>query len=279
MKTKLQTFGTILLSMVGMTLLFILIVGIGNYFQGIGQKTIGNVFMAIFPIATYFVVTLFNRKINKLNDNQCGFGFKHFISNFFLGIGLALVTLLVILLITKAFIDIDIELSGLKNDFQTPLVSLLTTLFIVGVWEEFYFRGLVFNTLLKGNFGFHLSALISSILFSVIHWSSFDMAETSWFWYLGIVFMGYILVYIYVLTDSIWSVVSFHFFWNFIATLLDGNENEIGLIKVSNYLEYSKSIDNVTVICLGIFLLVILVLAKTKAGNGRIKSYRNKITT
>lgn len=279
MKNKLKTFGRVILSMVGMILLFIIMVGIGNYFQRNGQKSIGNIFMILFPFVTYFAVKLYNRKINGLYSKHYGFGFKGFIANFFLGIGLALAVSSLVLLIAKVFIGIDFEFSGLKSDFQEPLMSLLTTLLIVGVWEEFYFRGLVFNTFLKSNFSFHLSAIISSLLFSVIHWSSFDMAETSIFWYLGVVFIGYILIYIYVYTNSIWSVVSFHFIWNFIATLMDGTENEIGLFEVSNYLEHSKSMDNIAVICLGILLLIIWALEKREVSNRRIKSYVDKITT
>ena len=278
MKNKLKTFGIILLSMVGLTLLFITIIGIGNYFQGIDQKLIGNIFMVLFPMGVYFAVKIFNRKVNGLHSEKYGFGFKEFIFNFFSGICLAIGIMSLVLLITKLIFGIDIEFIGLKHDFQEPLLSLVLTLLIVGVWEEFYFRGLVFNTFLKNHFGFHLSAFISSVLFSIIHWSSFDMTETSWFWYLGIVFIGYILVYIYVYTRSIWSVVSFHFVWNLIATLMDNSENEIGLFEVSNYIEHSKIIDNITVFCLGIFLFLIVVLDKRIGGAKRIKLYIDEVT-
>ena len=60
---------------------------------------------------------------------------------------------------------------------------------------------------------------------------------------------------------------------------MDDSENEIGLFEVRNYIEHSKTIDNIVVICLGILLLIILVLDKRKVGNRRIKSYVNKITT
>lgn len=241
MKNKLKTFGIILLSMVGLIFQFITIIGIGNYFQGIDQKLIGNIFMVLFPMGVYFAVKIFNRKVNGLHIEKYGFGLKEFIFNFFSGICLAIGIMSLVLLITKLIFGIDIGFIGLKNDFQEPLLSLVLTLLIVGVWEEFYFRGLVFNTFLKNHFGFHLSAFISSVLFSIIHWSSFDMTETSWFWYLGIVFIGYILVYIYVYTSSIWSVVSFHFTWNLIATLMDDSENEIGLFEVLNQHKHGVS--------------------------------------
>lgn len=60
---------------------------------------------------------------------------------------------------------------------------------------------------------------------------------------------------------------------------MDGTENEIGLFEVSNYLEHSKSMDNIAVICLGILLLIIWALEKREVCNSRIKSYVDKITT
>ena len=76
MKQKLKTIGIILLSMIGMIILFIGVVGIGNYFQSIGQKIIGNLFMILFPILTYLSVKTFNKKINNLNSSSYGFHFK-----------------------------------------------------------------------------------------------------------------------------------------------------------------------------------------------------------
>ncbi len=276
MRSKLKTFGKVILSMIGMIVLFVGIIGIGNYFQGIDQKLIGNIIVILFPVSVYFAVKIFNKKVNRLNSENYGFGFKNFVGNSLLGIGLAVSITILVLLIAKIFFDVQIEFMGLKNDFQTPLSNLLTTMIVVGVWEEFYFRGLVFNTFLKNNFGFHLSALVSSLLFSIIHWSSFDMTETSWFWYLGIVFIGYILVYIYTYTNSIWSVVFFHFLWNILASLMDNNKNEIGLFEVSNYIEHSKTIDNITVICLGLILGIILFLTKKGKGFNKIKSFEKK---
>lgn len=279
MKQKLKTIGIILLSMIGMIILFIGVVGIGNYFQSIGQKIIGNLFMILFPILTYLSVKTFNKKINNLNSSSYGFHFKNFGKNILLGIGLAILIVAFGLVISNLFFGIPIRFATLKDGFEKPLLGLITSLLIIGVWEEFYFRGLVFNILLKNNFGFHLSALISAILFSIIHWSSFDMSETSWLWYIGIVFIGYILVYLYTITNSIWSVVSFHFIWNFLATLLDDKENELGLVEIPNYVEYSKMLDNIIVITLGILLIFIIFIARRSAILEKIKTYRIQITT
>lgn len=183
----------------------------------------------------------------------------------------------IILVMASIFFGIQIEFISLKNNFAYQLLILTVNLLIVGVLEEFYFRGLIFNTLIKNNFGFHLAALISSILFSIMHWSSFDMNQTSWLWYIGIVFIGYILVYIYTYTNSIWSAVFFHFCWNFIAYLMDGRENQIGLFTIGNYDGNSKTVDNITVVFLGMFLVLILYLTRKNNKFNRINSFVNQL--
>ena len=262
-----------------MIVLFITLVGIGNYFQSIDLHIVGNIFMLLFPVAVYFAVKIFNKRINKLNSKTYGFGFNKFASTFLLGVGLALALQTFVLLISNLFFGVEIEFNGFKNDFEKPLLNLLTSLILVGIWEEFYFRGLVFNTFLKTSFGFHVSALISSLLFSIVHWFSFDMAESSWLWYLGIVFLGYLIVFIYTYTKSIWSVVSFHFIWNFMTYLMDNRENEIGLFEVSNYIEHSKKIDDITVICLLLILGIVFFLTRKGRFYDKINAFENLITT
>lgn len=278
MKTKLKTLGIIILSTIGVALIFVIIGKTGMCFQDNDQKLIGNIITMLFPVAVYFYVKILNKKINKLSPKNYGFGFKNFLTNILSGIGIALAIMSLVLVLGKTVFGIPIEIIGLKDDFQTPLLNIVTTFIIVGAWEEFFFRGFVFNSLLKNNYGFHLSALVSAILFSAVHFSSFDFSQTSYFWYIGIIFIGYILVYIYAYFKSIWAVAFFHFSWNFIVTLLS-NKNEIGLLQISNYTENTKTIDNIQVFVLGLILLLILILEKRNGISKRIKSYISQITT
>lgn len=265
--------------MIGMIILFITVVGIANYFQNIGQKLVGNIFIFLFILLTYIYVKIFNKKINQLNPESYGFNFKNFGKNVLLGFVLAVLIITIALIIASTFFDIPIEFGGLKKGFSKPLFDLIMTVAFIGIWEELYFRGLVYNTFLRHKFGFHFSALISSIIFSIIHWSSFDMSETSWLWYIGVLFIDYILAFIYTITNSIWSVVSFHFIWNFMARLLDNQENEIVLYEIPNYAEHSKSLYNIMVMILGLVLMIILFLTRKKTVLERINSYISQITT
>jgi membrane protease YdiL (CAAX protease family) len=273
MKNKIKTIGIILLSLLGMLLLFIGVVGLGNVLQNNGQKLIGSLFMLLFPILIFIGVKIFNKKVNKLSLADYGFGIKKFVENFSIGIVIALTILALSFVVATNFFGLSFEFVSLKPNFANSLLEVTLSLLIIGGWEEFYFRGLVYITLIKNKFGFHLSAFISSIVFSIVHWVSFDMNETSYFWYIGIVFTGYILVYIYTITKSIWSAFSFHFIWNFIATLLDDKENKIGLFVMSNYTENSKQIDNIIVVVLGIFLLTLILIVEKSDLKNKIKTF------
>ena len=276
---KFKTLGVLLLSTIGIIILLLANSEIGNYFEDINQGIISVILIIPFPILVFLAVGLFNKKINGLTFKNYGFKFQNFATSSLLGIGLAIAIMTITLLIANIFYGIKIEFYGLANDFEQPLLKTLSTLLVVSLWEEFYFRGLVFNTFLKNGFSFHFSALLSSVLFSIMHWFSFDMTETSWFWYIGIVFIGYILVYIYTYTNSIWSVVFFHLSWNFISGLMNNSKNEVGFFEITNYAEYSKIIDNIMVVCLGLFLGLLFYLTSKVANFNKIKSYIYQITT
>jgi len=265
MKNYLKTFGIVLITMAGMILLFICIVGLGNFFQKSDQHLIGNIVMFTFPILTFIYVSAFNKRINKLGLSDIGFDAKNIGKNCLIGAIIAILIHTMAVSFASIFYGVSVNFISLKPDFGKSLLSTGATLIIVGVWEEFYFRGLVWITLFKNKYGFHAAALISAILFSIIHWSSFDMQTTSWAWYIGIVFLGYLLVYIYTITRSIWTAVSFHFIWNFISLLYDDKENKIGIFTIQEYIQYAKLYDNLTVVVLGIILaLVIYYVEKTK---------------
>jgi membrane protease YdiL (CAAX protease family) len=159
------------------------------------------------------------------------------------------------------------------------LLYLVSHLVLIGMWQEFYYRGFVFNTMLKNNFGFHTSALISGIIFSMMHYRAFDLGQTSLLWFIGIVLIGYLIVFIYTYTNSIWSVVMFHTCWDFFIGLIDGKLNNIGLYSIKDYAVHEKLIDNLAVVTLGALLTVVLFLAREKIFADKIKMYVAQVTT
>lgn len=277
MKPKLKTLAVILLATIGMIILFIIIVGGANYFQKNINKSFGNFIMTLFPVFTFFYALIFNKKYNHLSGKTIGFYPSKLIKNIAIGITLVFVFNLIAFAIASSLFGVHLESIPLKPNFGKPLLTLFMTCIMIGIWEEFYFRGLVFNTLLKNNFGFHLSAFISALLFSIVHWSSFDMAETSYFWYVGIVFMGYIFAIMYTYFNSIWAVVSFHFFWDVIAIFFSEPDNKIGFMAIKDYALVSKNIDNAEVLTLGIILALLLYFIVKKEPKS-IQSYIENIS-
>ena len=273
MKTKLKTLGVILLTTLGVGILVLIFTGSGSYAQKHLNEWIGNVIMLLMPVSVFFFVLIFNKKYNRLSGNTIGFYPHQFIKNIVLGITLALVILLIAFIVATILFGVQFEFIAIKPDWGKPLLGLIMANIIIGVWEESYFRGLVLNTLLKNNFGFHISLLISSLLFSILHWGSFNMAETSYFSYIGIVFLGYIFAILYIYFNSIWIVVSFHFFWDVMAQFIsDPKDNKLGLMGIKDYALNSKNVDNAEVLVLGVFFVLILYFTLKKEPKN-IQSY------
>ena len=273
MKTKLKTLGVILLTTLGVGILVVIFKGSGSYAQKHLNEWVENAIMLLMPISVFVSVLIFNKKYNRLSGNTIGFYPHQFIKNIVLGITLAFVILLIAFMFASILFGVQFEFIAIKPDWGKPLLELIMTNIIIGVWEESYFRGLVLNTLLKNNFGFHISLLISSLLFSILHWGSFNMDETSYFSYIGIVFLGYIFALLYIYSNSIWIVVSFHFFWDVIARFIsDPKDNKIGLMGIKDYALNSKNVDNAEVLVLGVFLVLLLYFTLKKEPKN-IQSY------
>jgi len=273
MKTKLKTLGVILLATIGVGILVLFFKGSGSYAQKHLNELVGNAIMLLMPISIFFYVLIFNKKYNHLSGNIIGFYPHKFIKNIVLGITLALLILLIAFIVASILFGVQFEFTAIKPDLGKSLLGLIMTNIIIGIWEESYFRGLVLNTLLKNNFGFHISLLISSLLFSFLHWGSFNMDETSYFSYIGIVFLGYIFALLYIYFNSIWIVISFHFFWDVIAQFIsDPKDNKIGLMGIKDYALNSKNVDNAEVLVLGVFLVLLLYFTLKKEPKN-IQSY------
>ena len=273
MKQKLKTLGVLLLATIGVGILLLIFKGNGSSAQKHLNEWIGNAIKLLMPISIFFYVLIFNKKYNRLSGSTIGFYPHQFIKNILWGITLAFVILLIAFIVASILFGVQFEFIALEPNLGKPLLELLIANVIIGIWEESYFRGLVLNTLLKNNFGFHISLLISSLLFSILHWGIFNMAETSYFSYIGIVFLGYIFALLYLYFNSIWIVISFHFFWDVIARFIsDPNDNNIGLMGIKDYALNSKNVDNAEVLVLGVFLVLLLYFTLKKEPKN-IQSY------
>jgi membrane protease YdiL (CAAX protease family) len=117
-----------------------------------------------------------------------------------------------------------LETFGIKSTPQATLVESSTTtdpvtliliafgaVILAPIWEELFFRGLVFRLFLR-RMGFWSAAFFSALLFSIIHMQINGVAG---FWVLGIVF-----ALAYRITGTIWVPITIHAIHNLNALII-----------------------------------------------------------
>ena len=125
-----------------------------------------------FSVIIFFLVQLFNKKYNQLHASDYGFDLTKFFKKFLAGV-LSVVLIIGFILLIAGLLDVTVIFTGLQKNGAILLLQIIAANLAVGAWEEMYFRGLLFNTLLKGKSRFHLAAFITTILFTVLHAGSF----------------------------------------------------------------------------------------------------------
>ncbi|MES2779575.1 MAG: type II CAAX endopeptidase family protein [Bacteroidota bacterium] len=111
------------------------------------------------------------------------------------------------------------------------LLSTILTQAVVGSYEEIIFRGLLFLGLLIRSKNLFISAFLSAVLFSLIHFQSYSLTH-HWYTHLGIVSIGMVLGYIYFITKSLWAPIALHFANNFFGHILIWQDIPI---NINNY--------------------------------------------
>ncbi|MBA6157349.1 CPBP family intramembrane metalloprotease [Tenacibaculum sp. S7007] len=211
-----------------------------------------NILWILFPLFIYYLVVYSNKKINKLEVSDFGFRTKKNIFNIGLGITLGFLVMCSILLSFKFFTEGNFRFILIEKSLIYSIIGVLLTSFAIACWEEFFFRGLLFITLLKNKVNFHISAIISSLIFSFSHY--YDITHSVWF--IGLFFMGYLLCYLYRYTGSIWSVVGFHFIWDFLVFVIGDQTVDAVLIDIPFIAGYEQQLYIIMTIILGVTLIV-----------------------
>lgn len=260
------------LSLASVYLLYLTVDMITEYFYETDNVELAIVSNLSLAFILYFLVRAGNQKLNQLKSDDYGFGLSGALKNFSVGVLICCCIVFMILFIAFFFGD-RIDFIGLEEGYGISLVELILANLVVGAWEEIYFRGFVFNTLIKNNFSFQTSVLITTGFFTITHYGSYDMAQTTQFWFVGVFFISMILAYLYVLTKSIWVPIGFHFFWDLLFDTLNPEENTFGGIKMENYLRDSILIDNISLAVLGVTLAVLIILIRRKSNAALIQSY------
>lgn len=265
---------TVLLA--GIVVLYFLLEQVTEFFDESGLTTFAMLSDTSLAIVVYISVRIINRRLNGLSARQYGFDFSNTVRSFFTGITFATVFFTATLVFACLAGIACTELTGLENDWAVAIRFIIATL-VVGAWEEFYFRGLLVNTLLAKKVSIASTALISSMLFTALHLFSYDMDTITPFWAIGVFILSVILFYLYIVTRSIWAPVGFHFFWDLLFSLPDPEVNELGLLTIENYGARAVQLDNVSIAITGIVLVLFMIFGRTWI-RARIDLYQNKLS-
>jgi hypothetical protein len=230
-----------------------------------------TVYLAL-PVIIFFIIRFFNKKYNQLNPSDYGFNHNRFFINFIIGMAAAILIMGSVICISLLF-GVSIQFTSLYKNVIVQLFELLALNMMYGSWEEMYFRGLLFNTL-KTNLSFQISALVTALLFTVLHAGTYDMSKTTGFWYVEVMLLAYVLLYLYLIAGSIWVPLAFHFTWDLVWSLTDDTENKVGLVKIPMYAKHAILLDEISIFVL-IATLVLLIAIKHRFSK---KIIRNNIS-
>jgi len=165
-----------------------------------------------------------------------------------LGSGIALITLLTSLLISRASGGHSIIEELFKPTTMEPstdIINMLAMVFIMvvaaPVFEELLIRGIVFDALKP--FGCGMAIIISSLLFGLMHGSLYMLFYTT--------ALGFALAYIRYATDSLFVVTILHAIVNAVGA---------GVLFISSLAEIADGEDKLINTVLNIYVMSMLIL-------------------
>ena len=133
-----------------------------------------------------------------------------------LGILAILFVATVILIVFPSMLELAfIFLQQTDGTIATPtvlqfIVQIISFCILTPIWEEIFFRGIVFRRL-SLRFKATTAAVVSSIIFGLMHFGGSSMFHAF--------LVGVLFCYIYARTQNIWVPIILHGFGNFLSTL------------------------------------------------------------
>ena len=183
--------------------------------------------------------------------------FGNFPAMYGLGFGTAMVTLVVLRLISKvsggdSFIDELFRPNTIEPSSNLASVIIMVVLLVVvaPICEEFLVRGIIYDALKP--YGCGIAMIISSILFGLMHGSMFMLFYTT--------ALGFALVYIRYATDSLFVVTILHSIFNSVSggLLLLSSLREItnGESKLVNTIQSLYTLSFMILIVIGVIVFI-----------------------
>ncbi|SKA17438.1 CPBP family intramembrane glutamic endopeptidase [Sediminibacterium ginsengisoli] len=200
-----------------------------------------------------------NKKINHLSTQQYGFTTRRLTWSLITGIGLACISVTAIL-VMACLSGIPVLFTGSLQVRPAIIFQLIATNLATGIWEEAVFRGFIFNTLLKHRACIVIAGMITAVLFAGLHATAFMDTKSLW-WFVIIILLAYILLYLYLITRSIWAPVAFHFAWDLLWSI---PESPIGVFSVTDFENHTEYIDQISVLPLVVIAGILIAIGKRK---------------
>jgi len=110
----------------------------------------------------------------------------------------------IITLVTIFFFELRL------GEFNIVIATTLLMHLFVSMSEEILVRGIIFQALAE-KFGYVISAIVTSVIFSLMHYFN---PNIDWLSFFNIVIAGLLFSLMLVKTGSLWMPITFHFFWN-----------------------------------------------------------------
>ena len=133
------------------------------------------------------------------------------------------------------------------------IVQIISLCILTPIWEEMFFRGIVFRRL-SLRYKTTTAAVVSSIVFGMMHFGGSSMFHAF--------LVGVLFCYIYARTQNIWVPIILHGLGNFISTVA----LLVPSTPTSDIQEVTTGNLQLTLLMTGIaifvFLIVLIVLAK-----------------
>ncbi|WP_400246803.1 CPBP family intramembrane glutamic endopeptidase [Niallia sp. JL1B1071] len=158
-------------------------------------------------IAILFLLWKF---VNKKRISEMGF--KKFSPDFFTGLALGAVSIVVIFFILLFTKNIEMANSIGSPDFSAYTIAYLLFFILVGFSEELTYRGYIMTTLTDNGNSKSVVYIVSALIFGVAHLLNPNVAI------LGIVnifLVGLLFAYMYDKTKSLWMPIGYHITWNY----------------------------------------------------------------
>lgn len=182
------------------------------------QKTIEQQVIMSFSslLATFLVILVFMKFIEKEKLINLGFDTKNRLSDFIIGIVIGAVIMSSGYLLLQYLGEINYE-KTIINSKEIVLSILLFT--IVSVMEEMLLRGYVLRNLMI-SFNKYVALIVSSLIFAVMHGfnPNIDLFSMT-----NIFLAGILLGLSYIYTKNLWFPIALHLSWNLFQTLFGFN--------------------------------------------------------